>query len=242
VKHLWNRLLAAILGTALVFGALLVSGAAAYAWDTNVPPPPSILFGQLFRDVQLAQIFADQKTFCDLIPKQTPAQILAEYAAQKNAPNFSLAAFVTAHFRMQSGGPVVSPAPPGESAQTYIAGLWNVLEAHTGDVAPYSSLVPLPHEYVVPGGRFTEVYYWDSYFTMLGLEADGRHDIVENMLANFAYEIDRYGHIPNGNRTYYLSRSQPPFFSAMVDSWPSVMVSPRMFATCQNSNASMPTG
>src|SRR2546430_841529 len=79
-----------------------------------------------------------------------------------------------------------------------------------------SSLIPLPQPYVVPGGRFREVYYWDSYFTMLGLVASGRTDLVKSMLDNFAYLIATLGHIPNGNRTYYLSRSQPPFFGAMV--------------------------
>jgi alpha,alpha-trehalase len=74
----------------------------------------------------------------------------------------------------------------------------------------------LPHRYVVPGGRFREIYYWDSYFTMLGLEQSGRHDLVVEMVKNFAYLIDRFGHVPNGNRTYYLSRSQPPFFASMV--------------------------
>ena len=184
------------------------------------PPPPSVLFGQLFRDVQLAQVFTDQKTFCDLIPQEPPATILADYAAQKTAPHFSLAAFVSAHFRMPSGGPVVTPAPPNVSAESYIAGLWNVLLEQTGDVddiAPDSSLLTLPYPFVVPGGRFREMYYWDSYFTMLGLESDGRHDISEDMVADFAYEIDHFGHIPNGNRTYYLSRSQPPFFSKMID-------------------------
>jgi alpha,alpha-trehalase len=211
MKNLWKTSLTFMLC------ALLVPGSAAFARDTAVPPPPSILFGQFFRDVQLGKVFPDQKTFCDLIPNETPAQILAEYAAQKALPHFSLAAFVAAHFRMQTGQPVVVPAPPGEPIPTYIAGLWNVLQTQTGKVPPYSSLVPLPHPYVVPGGRFGEVYYWDSYFTMLGLEADGRHDIAENMVANFAFEIDQYGHIPNGNRTYYLSRSQPPFFSKMVE-------------------------
>jgi alpha,alpha-trehalase len=69
---------------------------------------------------------------------------------------------------------------------------------------------------VVPGGRFREIYYWDSYFTMLGLIRHGRTDLVRSMLDNFAWMIERFGHIPNGNRTYYLSRSQPPFFAAMV--------------------------
>jgi alpha,alpha-trehalase len=208
-------------GTVEAGSIMSANAAVANAMGAAVEPaPPSILFGQLFRDVQLAQLFADQKTFCDLIPTQTPAAILAAYAAQKNAPNFSLAAFVSAHFRAPSNGPVVKPALPGEPAATYIAGLWNVLLEKTGDVddtARYSSLLQLPLAFAVPGGRFREMYYWDSYFTMLGLEVDGRHVIAKNMVTDFAYEIDRYGHIPNGNRTYYLSRSQPPFFSKMVD-------------------------
>ncbi len=74
----------------------------------------------------------------------------------------------------------------------------------------------LPDAYIVPGDRFDEIYYWDSYFIMLGLEASGRHAWVVDELKNFATLINRCGHIPNGNRTYYLSRSQPPFFAQMV--------------------------
>jgi len=69
----------------------------------------------------------------------------------------------------------------------------------------------------VPGGRFREVYYWDSYFTMLGLKESGEVDLIEDIVKNFASLINRYGFIPNGNRTYYLSRSQPPYFSMMVE-------------------------
>ena len=82
---------------------------------------------------------------------------------------------------------------------------------------PRSSLLPLPYPYVVPGGRFNEIYYWDSYFTMLGLEESGRRNMALNMVRNFGGLIMRYGHIPNGNRTYYLSRSQPPLFAGMVE-------------------------
>ncbi len=78
------------------------------------------------------------------------------------------------------------------------------------------TLIPLPYPYIVPGGRFREIYYWDSYFTMLGLEQDKRKEIIRNMLDNFSYLIDTYGYIPNGNRTYFLGRSQPPFFSMMI--------------------------
>ena len=83
-------------------------------------------------------------------------------------------------------------------------------------VAPYSSLLPLPRPYVVPGGRFRELYYWDSYFVMLGLAESGRRDLVQDMATNFADLIDTYGHAPNGTRTYYLSRSHPPFFFEMI--------------------------
>ncbi len=101
--------------------------------------------------------------------------------------------------------------------RTHIDALWSVLERPPDPPQPNSSLLPLPYRYVVPGGRFREIYYWDSYFTMLGLEQSGRHDLVVEMVKNFAYLIDRFGHVPNGNRSYYLSRSQPPFFAAMIE-------------------------
>ncbi|MBL7827445.1 MAG: trehalase, partial [Saprospiraceae bacterium] len=83
--------------------------------------------------------------------------------------------------------------------------------------APINTLIELPNPYIVPGGRFREIYYWDSYFTMLGLQASGHEQLIQDMVDNFAYLIDTVGFIPNGNRTYYLSRSQPPFFALMVN-------------------------
>ena len=108
-------------------------------------------------------------------------------------------------------------AVPGQDVCAHIDGLWPVLERRPEPIPTYSSLLPLPFPYVVPGGRFSEIYYWDSYFTMLGLEQSGRRDLALDMVRNFAGLIARYGHVPNGNRTYYLSRSQPPFFAAMVE-------------------------
>ncbi len=80
-----------------------------------------------------------------------------------------------------------------------------------------SSLIPLPYPYIVPGGRFDEIYYWDSYFSMLGLQVSGKIDVIESMLDNFSWLIENVGYIPSGNRTYYLGRSQPPFYALMVD-------------------------
>ena len=70
--------------------------------------------------------------------------------------------------------------------------------------------------FVVPGGRFNEMYGWDSYFITLGLLHDGRVELAKSMVDNFIYEITHYGKILNANRTYYLTRSQPPFFTSMV--------------------------
>jgi alpha,alpha-trehalase len=77
-------------------------------------------------------------------------------------------------------------------------------------------LLYLPRPYVVPGGRFNEMYGWDSYFIQVGLLRDRQVDLAKGMADNFIYEIREYGHILNANRTYYLSRSQPPFLTQML--------------------------
>jgi len=77
-------------------------------------------------------------------------------------------------------------------------------------------LLYLPHPYVVPGGRFNEMYGWDSYFILLGLVADKRTDLARDIVENFFFEIENYGSILNANRTYYLTRSQPPFLTSMI--------------------------
>lgn len=91
---------------------------------------------------------------------------------------------------------------------------------HEGDLPPEeipkAGLLYLPNRYVVPGGRFNEMYGWDSYFIILGELADGHIDLARGTVENFFYEIDHYGSILNANRTYYLTRSQPPFLSSMV--------------------------
>jgi alpha,alpha-trehalase len=89
-----------------------------------------------------------------------------------------------------------------------------------GDVRPEqlpaAGLLYLPNPYVVPGGRFNEMYGWDSYFIVLGLEADHRETLAKGMVDNFLFEIEHYGAVLNANRTYYLTRSQPPFLTSMI--------------------------
>jgi alpha,alpha-trehalase len=81
-------------------------------------------------------------------------------------------------------------------------------------IAP--GLLYLEHKYVVPGGRFNEMYGWDSYFILLGLLQAGRTDLARGMVENFFFEIEHYGTILNANRAYYLTRSQPPFLTSMI--------------------------
>ena len=182
-----------------------------------MPEPPSVEFGELYQAVEMAGLYPDQKTFADAIPDKQPAQLLADYERQKRRAGFDLKAFVSRHFALPPRRSPGYEIRSRESIGDYIARMWKVLQRQPDEAEAYSSLLPLPRPYVVPGGRFSEIYYWDTYFTMLGLERDGRHELALDMLENMASLIDRYDHVPNGNRSYYLSRSQPPFFSAMVE-------------------------
>ena len=77
-------------------------------------------------------------------------------------------------------------------------------------------LLYLPNKYVVPGGRFNEMYGWDSYFIIVGLLENGERDYTRGIIENFFYEIENYGAVLNANRAYYLTRSQPPFLTSMI--------------------------
>jgi alpha,alpha-trehalase len=177
---------------------------------------PARDLGELFHDVQLADIFPDSKTFVDARPLGAPAAIVARYRDEHSDAGFDLAAFVGRQFEIPQPVGAGYAADPDRSMEEHIRALWPVLTREPDECEPLSSLIPLPNAYVVPGGRFREVYYWDSYFTMLGLIESGRTDLVRSMLDNFAHLVRTVGHVPNGNRTYYLSRSQPPYFAAMV--------------------------
>jgi len=183
--------------------------------DTKKDLPPNERFMELFEEVQLNKIFPDGKTFVDCTPKFNTDVILKNYHNEKGKPDFDLSAFVLKHFDKPKQYASGFQADTSKPVEEHINTLWPILTREP-DAANNGSLISLPNEYIVPGGRFGEIYYWDSYFTMLGLQAAGKTDMVENMVKNFAYIIDQVGFIPNGNRTYFLTRSQPPFFARMV--------------------------
>ncbi|WKB53364.1 alpha,alpha-trehalase TreF [Eleftheria terrae] len=199
------------------YGSAVRREAAARRCPAHDTLTPADRYAELFTAVQAQRVFADSKTFVDASPRGEPQAILAAYREQAGRPGFDLASFVRGHFEppgLPASGYVCSP---GEPIEAHIDALWPVLTRKPLQHPARSSLLRLPHPYVVPGGRFAELYYWDSYFTMLGLAPSGRRDLLQAMTDNFAYLIDTYGHVPNGTRTYYLSRSQPPVFALMVE-------------------------
>ena len=191
-------------------------GASASAAEPAYPKSPHELFDGLFVAVQMAALYTDGKAFPDAIPKSSPETSLADYHRLDPKLPDALKAFVAGHFELPSEHDAAPALPAGAAITAHIDALWSVLTRETVNAPRWSSLLPLPRPYVVPGGRFREMYYWDSYFTMLGLLESGRADLVKDMVEDFASLIERYGHVPNGTRTYYLSRSQPPFFFLMV--------------------------
>ena len=170
--------------------------------------------GALFSAVQMQQVFPDGKTFPDCLPKYPLEEIAAKYEAEKTAQSFSLYSFAHDNFLPPKEYITNYVTNVNEPVQKHIGQLWNELTRYPTD--EISSLIPMPHPYIVPGGRFREIYYWDSYFTMLGLQVSRKVDMIENMVNNFTFLIETVGHIPNGNRQYYNGRSQPPFFALMV--------------------------
>jgi alpha,alpha-trehalase len=179
--------------------------------------PVDFYSSELFREVQLNRIFPDSKTFVDCTPKKAIGLILEDYAKQKKEANFNLKGFVENNFNMPVRPTTGYKSDSTLTMEQHISRLWPELTRKADQQTSNSSLIPLPGKYIVPGGRFSEVYYWDSYFTMLGLQVQNRYDLIGAMVANFAFLIDSIGFIPNANRNYYLSRSQPPFFSMMVN-------------------------
>jgi alpha,alpha-trehalase len=196
---------------------LLLCFLAALGQLRSQPLSPRQLFPGLFEAVQLSAVFPDNKTFVDSAPMRDPALIMKDYNDQKDKAGFDLKQFVLNNFIVPGANNGAFKSDISLGIRKHIDTLWKVLYRRHDTVSKYSSLIPLPNDFIIPGGRFRETYYWDSYFTMLGLQESHQTEIIKNMIGNFAYMIDRFGFIPNGTRTYYLTRSQPPFFSMMLD-------------------------
>ncbi len=178
-------------------------------------PTPSQLYGPLFVQVQMAALRPGNDNFVDDIPKASPLVIMRRYRAARPRTRDALLGFVEENFTFPARVRT-PPIPADRTVAAHIARLWPLLTRAAVVPPAYSSLLYVPKPYVVPGGAFQEFYYWDSYFTMLGLIPDGHMDLARDLVDDFSYLIETYGHIPNGARTFYLSRSQPPVYYLMV--------------------------
>jgi alpha,alpha-trehalase len=178
--------------------------------------PPSRLYPGLFATVQKAGIFPDSKTFADAAPVRPVEQVMREWEEERQKPGFDLSLFVASRFVIPVPERLPFASMPGRSLCDHIDALWPALRREARAPVAGTSLLPLARPYMVPGGRFDEIYYWDSYFTMVGLLRSGERELAHAMVATVSDMILRFGRMPTGNRSYYLTRSQPPVFALMV--------------------------
>jgi len=183
------------------------------------------LQSELFALVQTSSIFSDSKIFADAIAKTDYEEIYHQFALrfgeypERKIEKLQLKQFIEQYFELPKAVDLIKNRQGSATKidiDKTIEELWQLLE-HDADQCERSSLLALNFSYIVPGGRFREIYYWDSYFTALGLLKSNRIKLVENMVNNFIDLQANYGCIPNGNRSYYLSRSQPPILALLVD-------------------------
>lgn len=192
--------------------------------------------GNLLRTVQMARIFNDSKTFVDMRLQKDEADVLQAFKAlPSNVSKEQVIKFVNENFH-----PVAHDleewTPPDwqenpefihrikdDNLKTFASKLnelWKKLGRKISDEAhkspARSSLILVKNPFVVPGGRFREYYYWDSYWVVDGLLVCGMKDTVKGMIDNFIQLVNTYGFVPNGGRIYYTNRSQPPFLIPIV--------------------------
>lgn len=210
-----NKLLLFIIPLSLLFACRQTPEHVTQFEENKQHLSPEDRYGALLKEVQMAEVFPDGKTFVDCIPKYPTDEILAKYSMAQKEGTLDIKKFVEENFELPHRYASGFTSDTSRSAAEHINALWPVLTRQP-EVAETGTLISLPNPYIVPGGRFGEIYYWDSYFTMLGLQAAGKGEMIQNMVDNFAFLIDSIGFVPNGNRTYFLSRSQPPFFNVMV--------------------------
>ena len=113
---------------------------------------------------------------------------------------------------------LVAACSPVQEVRDYISSSWDSTVRYNPESD--GTLLGLPYPYTVPcpEGTFQEMYYWDTFFTNEGLIKDGRVDLALGNVENVMYMVEEYGFMPNGSRTWYLNRSQPPYLAWMVES------------------------
>lgn len=195
--------------------------------------------GNLLHVVQFARLYDDCKTFVDLKIKYDIKTTIMDFEefmrdSDDNPTTEQLKYFVDQHFEQDNELEEATledfnPAPPfietiiDEDVKEFalnLIGIWPTLarkvKSDVEEAQDLYSIIPVPNAFIIPGGRFREIYYWDSYWIIDGLLVCEMYETAKGMLDNFVAIVKRYGIIPNGTRVYYLQRSQPPLFVPMV--------------------------
>jgi len=190
--------------------------------------------GELLRTIQESGIYVDSKTFVDMPMKKDPEDIMKDFKKLTDYSIETLTQFLSDHF-LTAGSELLSWTPPdwieaqfiqNKKSQEYkdfaiqVNGMWKALGKQLipdVQINPQRySILPQKHPFIVPGERFHEFYYWDSYWIIRGLITSGMTVTAKGILLNAFDLIKEFGFIPNGARVYYLTRSQPPLLSEMV--------------------------
>jgi len=224
---------------------LLVLGLAAAAADSLPPTCPSEIYcyGSLLHVVQMSAIYHDSKTFVDMKMKYSKNETLRLFGdmmkrTEQRPTKLDVQVFVDEAF--DAAGSEFEDWTPNDWIQqpkflerildpdlkewgSQLNHLWTILGRKMKDDVrintEHYSIIYVPHPVIVPGGRFREFYYWDSYWIVRGLILSEMFQTVKGMLVNFLSIVDTYGFIPNGGRIYYAMRSQPPLLIPMMQSY-----------------------
>lgn len=207
--------------------------------------PDSEIFchGELLRTVQMSEIYPDSKTFVDMKMRKSPNETLDSFhefmTAENNSPSKAkLQEWVESNFE-KPGAEFENWVPEDWKANpaflsrirdtdlrefaSKLNQIWHELgRKMTPDVAlnpDLYSIIHVDNPVIVPGGRFREFYYWDSYWIVKGLLLSEMYSTTKGMLSNFLSIIERFGFIPNGGRIYYSMRSQPPLLCGMMKAY-----------------------
>nr|XP_056716804.1 trehalase [Euleptes europaea] len=210
------------------------------------PPCDSQIYctGELLRQVQMKKLFTDDKHFVDLPLRASQEMVLQDFQQLVNAtPGGALSKqqleeFVKTHFLPH--GQEFEPWEPSDWTRSpELLGLisdqrlrswaqelnakWKLLgrkvKADVQTDPERYSLIYVPSPMIVPGGRFMEYYYWDSFWVIEGLLLCNMTATAKGMIQNFLYLVEKFGHVPNGGRVYYQRRSQPPFLTLMMEAY-----------------------
>ncbi|XP_034556589.1 trehalase [Notolabrus celidotus] len=215
--------------------------------QSALPPPcDSEIYcrGPILHQVQNAKLYDDDKFFVDMKLKETPDIVSSAFRnlslefPEGILPPAELQKFLNMYFEKPGTEFETWTPPDWHEKPKFLGGiadlelrawaekihlLWKSLgrKIHSSvkDQPELYSQIYTPHPVVVPGGRFRELYYWDSYWVINGLLLSEMTQTAYGMIQNFLYLVDRYGFVPNGGRIYYERRSQPPFLTLMVESY-----------------------